>query len=727
MRSTESKELYSSSEYFTQHRLFSASNSEDIKLINLLSKENPQLKIVNTLKNQLKELVKITFPSKKYTDKTALNESKKLLKNKSFQTYGNWVHYPWLNTLVRVLPEDDFIKVRTSRNHYKITPEEQAALSTKKVGVIGLSVGQSIAITMASERIFGELRIADFDELELSNLNRIRSGIQNLGTSKVAIVAREIAEIDPYLKIKCFWKGINEENIDQFLNEDEKLDLIADECDDIYLKFLIRQKAKHFQIPVVMDTSDRGMIDIERFDLEPERKIFHGLVEHLDVNGAKNLVSNEDKVTYALPIVGIKSASSRIKASMLEIGQTISTWPQLSSDVTLGGAISTNVIRRIFLGHHSKSGRFYADMSELLSGNRKKEYNYFNFSPLNFPLLNIKEIIQDAIKIQLLKGRIRARKQDEEEILNSAISAPSGANCQPWKWLVKDDAYFLFHEKHFSISFNDFEDSGSHLAMGCAVENFIRAADKLEYNRKTNRIISKRKPIDKEKLNYLKDITSATQGAELKILTEKNQLQELGELISISDKIRVLHPQCHYELFKKELRKTEEENLKFKDGIDLELMHLSAADRLVLDVASDYKVIEHLNCWNKGFGFTKLSEKTIEASSALCLISMPNNSALDFFRGGRAVQNTWLAATKLNLAFQPLTVLPYFFHRLNSANGKGFKDSDIDLLRHLWIRFNALFPSSPQQGLVFLFRLAIANEPQKSSLRRNYHDFVHVH
>ena len=38
-----------------------------------------------------------------------------------------------------------------------------------------------------------------------------------------------------------------------------------------------------------MDTSDRGMLDIERFDLEPERSIFHGLVEHLDIAKSKNL------------------------------------------------------------------------------------------------------------------------------------------------------------------------------------------------------------------------------------------------------------------------------------------------------------------------------------------------------------------------------------------------------------------------------------------------------
>ena len=41
-----------------------------------------------------------------------------------------------------MLDESDFTRVRTIRNAYKITFEEQARLRAKKVGIIGLSVGR---------------------------------------------------------------------------------------------------------------------------------------------------------------------------------------------------------------------------------------------------------------------------------------------------------------------------------------------------------------------------------------------------------------------------------------------------------------------------------------------------------------------------------------------------------------------------------------------------------
>ncbi|EPR74712.1 putative molybdopterin biosynthesis protein MoeY [Winogradskyella psychrotolerans RS-3] len=89
-------------------------------------------------------------------------------------------------------------------------------LQNKIIGIIGLSVGQSVAISLAMERCFGELRIADFDTLDLSNMNRIRTGVYNIGLKKSWIVAREIAEIDPYLKVTLYNEGIIEDNINDF-------------------------------------------------------------------------------------------------------------------------------------------------------------------------------------------------------------------------------------------------------------------------------------------------------------------------------------------------------------------------------------------------------------------------------------------------------------------------------------------------------------------------------
>lgn len=315
---------------------------------------------------QLRELIKCKNPSIQIGEEEYPELIQRHLAGKELLEYGVWVYYPWNQRLVHLLDEEEFIEVRTNRNRNKITTEEQKILKSKKIGIVGLSVGQSIALTIAMERTCGELRLADFDTAELSNLNRIRTGVYNLGLNKTVIAAREILEIDPFLNVKIFMDGLHEGNVDEFFLEGGKLDLFIEVCDGLDLKITSRFKAREFQIPVVMDTNDRGMLDVERFDLEPHRPIFHGLADGLDPDNIKNL-TNEEKIPYILKMIGADTMSTRLKASMLEVKKSINTWPQLASSVTLGGAATTDVCRRILLDQFHDSGRYYVDLDEIIS------------------------------------------------------------------------------------------------------------------------------------------------------------------------------------------------------------------------------------------------------------------------------------------------------------------------------------------------------------------------
>jgi len=344
---------------------FRLSNPDDRLLFNELLQKDPHIRIFDEIKSQLSELVKIRNPDKKLSGHQLSEAVAGLLNGTDTKDYGVWVYYPWSANIVHILDEQEFIELRTSRNLFKITPEEEAILSQKRVGVIGMSVGQSVAVTMAIERSFGEIRIADFDTIELSNLNRIRTGIHNLGLSKVVITAREIAEIDPFLKVTVFPEGITEDNIEQFITNNGKLDIIIDECDGVEIKVLCREKARQYGIPVLMEASDRATIDIERFDLEPDRPLFHGKVPGLTYDLIKEK-TKEEILPYIFSIAGYETLSDRMKYSLNQIGKTITTWPQLASAVVLGGGISADICRRIFTGNLKISGRFFIDLEDLI-------------------------------------------------------------------------------------------------------------------------------------------------------------------------------------------------------------------------------------------------------------------------------------------------------------------------------------------------------------------------
>ena len=354
-------------------------NQNDQEQLNALIKNNPDIIIYDTIAGQLAELIKLNHPQQRLTQEESAELVSKHVNGDTDQ-YGVWVYFPWSKKLVHTLDEEEFAQVRTSRNVYKITPEEISILKNKKIGIIGLSVGQSIALTLAMERTCGELRLADFDEIELSNMNRIKVNIQDLGLNKSIVAARQIAELDPYINVICFTEGITLGTIDEFFTGNGKLDILVEECDGIDIKILARIKAKELGIPVVMDTNDKGMLDVERFDLEPGRPIFHGKVAELEALNADELTAKlnaltiPEKIGYLGKIIGFENLSAAMMKSVGEMNKTIVGWPQLASAVTLGGAMITDVSRKILLDQFKASGRYFVDFDDLF----KDEFNTTN-------------------------------------------------------------------------------------------------------------------------------------------------------------------------------------------------------------------------------------------------------------------------------------------------------------------------------------------------------------
>lgn len=323
--------------------------------IQSIKNEFPNLLEFDLLQGQLQELFCIR--SLKGTD--GILESRDFIAENS--QYGNWVFYPWSNVALRILEKTEFVELRTSRNRNKITKAEQEELASKTIGIVGMSVGFSVFLTMIMERVAENFKISDFDILSMSNLNRLPFKLADIGLPKVEIAKRWALEIDPYLNIQVFGEGINESNIDDFFQGEKKLDLIVDECDSGNIKLLLRMFAKRLRVPLLMETSDRGLLDVENYQDEFE-PIFHGRISESEIN--ELLLADSKDVL--MRFIDLSEASKRGVESMIAIGKSIDTWPQLASDVFHGGASVTIAARNILLGNTIPSGRYFMDLQQKL-------------------------------------------------------------------------------------------------------------------------------------------------------------------------------------------------------------------------------------------------------------------------------------------------------------------------------------------------------------------------
>ena len=720
----------------------------------------------NDIVSQLQELIKSLNPAIRILEADYADRINKHLNGRPIDDYGVWVYYPWNRRLVHLLDESEFVEVRTNRNQYKITKAERDQLLTKKIGIIGLSVGQSIALTIAMERGCGELRLADFDVLELSNLNRIRTGLHNIGIPKVVAVAREIAEIDPFIKVECYFDGLTETNLDDFFLANGKLDILVDECDGLDMKIISRFKARELQIPVVMDTSDRGMLDVERYDLEPERAVLHGTVADVNPNNIKSL-TNEEKIPLMLQMLGLENISLRGKVSMLEVQQTINTWPQLASSVVLGGAVGADVCRRILLNQFHESGRYYIDLEELISDKSAKPASSHQIPVNPFKPLSVTEMLS-VINQNDISDTLTVIPDDEtvKELVNAACLAPSTGNDQPWKWLYTAGNLNLFHDQSRSFSFGDFQKIASYISFGAAFENlylqalgkgleancsfntnneesslvatitFQKAKELGSYqfhqlsayiaNRHTNRNPAAKTILSDTEIDFLSAATQSIEGADIRFFSENEQLNALGEIIGACDRIRLLNPVGHHDFVHREMRWTEKDAIETGDGIDVRTLGLSNSQLAALGLLKDEKVISAIKSLEAGFALDMIAKKNIESAAAMVMITLPKYSLQNYFNGGRAMERFWLAATQLGIAVYPMISPFYLFPRILHGAGEWLDTKSIKELTQVRNQFNQLTGFGDNQAEVFIAKLSKAAPPAIKSLRLPLEDVLIV-
>jgi hypothetical protein len=560
-------------------------------------------------------------------------------------------------------------------------------------------------------------------------------------------VAREIAEIDPFLKVTCYTDGLTEQNMDDFFCKDGTLDLLIEESDGFDIKILSRFKARALKVPVLMEASDRCMVDVERFDLEPSREILHGIVRELDVEKLKSLKTNEEKIPYMLDVLGIETTSPRLKASMVEMHQTVSTWPQLASAVTMGGGITADVARRILLDLYKGSGRFHIDIEELIGDKAVATLPGKNETDSMLSDDDLKNLASPYFR-----PGVAMDEQHLLTIMEAAAAAPSFGNQQPWKWVQSGSTLVLFDDPAYSFLI-DAKKTGMWLSLGCALQNVVTMAESLEYEvqaeylpggktrpvavlhftvsaaaasgagslapmiarRHTHRGKGVAVSLQPAIMDELRTAVEEEGGAVLKLVTDEEKIRKVAEMNATLERIRLLHPALNQELFEKELIMGKN---AADTGIGLSQLQLSQNMETMVRLVRDPRVAHLLWQWNQGSVFEKESYNIVSQSSAIGMISMPDDSVQSLLKGGMAAERLWLTATKLNLGLQPICLSLLF-----SENNPKIKESRVSVAmaagsEMLNERLSIIFDEIPERKAVFLFRM-FGSAPVSPALKKN--------
>lgn len=635
-----------------------------------------------------------------------------------------WVYYPWRRAVVALLGPRPFRAVRLDRNRNVITAAEQNRLGELRIGVAGLSVGHVIAHTLAAQGMCGELRLADFDGLELSNLNRVPATVLDLGVNKAEVAARRIAELDPYVLVRVLDVGVTADTIDEFL---DGLNIVVEVCDSLDMKASVREGARARRIPVLMATSDRGLLDVERFDLEPQRPILHGLLGDVDIAQLAGMSSRE-KIPYMQRFLEAEQFSSRAVASVVELERTLSTWPQVSGDVVLGATAIAEAVRRLGLGEDLRSGRTRVDVGWALNQLVEPQTT----PPRPPPPAEYADPVLPGVP-----GIITA----------AAIRAPSASNAQPWYVETGPDTITIRlapeHTSTLDIGlrasavalgaalFNAkvaaaaqrvlgpvslLNDVGgvplqATLNLGDAVDSDLAALYEPMLARETNRRVGIPRAIPADTIELLHAVAER-EGAQLYLVTEPDEIAGIATILGAADRTRYLTPQLHAEMIS-ELRWPGDPCPD--TGIDVLSLELDPGSLAMIDILKRQDVMAHLAQWNAGTALGEDTRRRVSGSSALAVISVAGGTLTDYALGGSAAEAAWIVAQQQGFAVQPVS--PVFLYARDTEDLAELSTPFADLLGKLQQEFCQLAGTPAGNVPVLVLRLAVSGPATVRSRR----------
>ncbi|UZE96963.1 HesA/MoeB/ThiF family protein [Alkalimarinus alittae] len=140
----------------------------------------------------------------------------------------------------------------------------QSRLASSRVLIIGLGgLGSPIALYLAAAGV-GTLHLADFDEVELSNLQRqVAHTMEDLGSKKVVSAQRAVAQINPKVNVI-----VQAERLDgvALLDAVSEADVVIDATDNFSTRFAINQACVKHKTPLVSGAAIRMEGQVSVFD-----------------------------------------------------------------------------------------------------------------------------------------------------------------------------------------------------------------------------------------------------------------------------------------------------------------------------------------------------------------------------------------------------------------------------------------------------------------------------
>lgn len=337
-------------------------------------------------------------------------------------------------------------------------------------------------------------------------------------------------------------------------------------------------------------------------------------------------------------------------------------------------------------------------------------------------------------------------------IVAAGIRAPSGDNCQPWRFRIRENSIDLFDVPQRDTSLYNYRQRASLVAHGACLENMAIAASALGYaaqmelfptpgddrhvarmaltpsapaqeplygsiaERTINRGAYCGGSLSATAAESLEQAARCVDGARLTLLTRRDQMAVAADVVALSDRLVFENELLHGFLFD-HIRWSAAQAEKALDGLDLRTLELAPADRLLFPLLRSFPLVRVLGF----FGVTGIiaanARKLMLSASAAGMITIPDTSAPSWVAAGRQLERVWLEATRQGLCFHLMTGMTLLVQRTRDGAAEGLSEGNRSLVQKADELLKGVGASKAPVAL--LFRLGKGGEPSARSLRKD--------
>jgi hypothetical protein len=345
-----------------------------------------------------------------------------------------------------------------------------------------------------------------------------------------------------------------------------------------------------------------------------------------------------------------------------------------------------------------------------------------------------------------------------KKILNTSVYAPSGDNCQPWRFNIRGNVILVFNIPDRDTSLYNFKMSASLISIGAVIENIKISADYYGYKceillnegddsdlvatcklietleknedknslfnyikkRRTNRKPYKIINLSPELINEFEEVKKLFEddnSMDFKIQDNRKAILAIAKASSLNEQIVLENKKLHNFLFD-HITWTEEEDEQ-KKGFFIKTLELKGPQKFIFKILKSWSILKFLNKLSISKLVSKDNAKLYAQSESMLAITVIQLTKIAFIKTGMVMQRLWLVATKHNVYMQPLTGIIFLNNRIIMNSGYSeLEKKHVDIVRNSYNILNKELEINDSK-LTMLLRIGYADPPTASTKRIN--------